>query len=47
MDALAWPGKQGGQELLGGLNVTVDRNFFGSQIDSFEAWETGGLVTVH
>mmetsp|Transcript_14032 Transcript_14032/g.33623 ORF Transcript_14032/g.33623 Transcript_14032/m.33623 type:complete len:265 (-) Transcript_14032:1752-2546(-) len=28
--------KQGGQELLGGLNVTVDRNFFGSQIDSFE-----------
>ena len=29
--------KQGGQELLGGLDVTVDRNFFGSQIDSFEA----------
>jgi 5'-phosphate synthase pdxT subunit len=28
--------KQGGQELLGGLDVTVDRNFFGSQIDSFE-----------
>ena len=28
--------KQGGQELLGGLDVNVDRNFFGSQIDSFE-----------
>ena len=28
--------KEGGQELLGGLDVTVDRNFFGSQIDSFE-----------
>lgn len=28
--------KEGGQELLGGLDVTVNRNFFGSQIDSFE-----------
>jgi len=28
--------KQGGQELLGGLDVSVNRNFFGSQIDSFE-----------
>ena len=29
--------KQGGQPLLGGLNVTVDRNYFGRQVDSFEA----------
>jgi len=29
--------KQGGQSLIGGLNVTVNRNFFGRQIDSFEA----------
>ena len=28
--------KEGGQELLGGLNCTVHRNFFGSQINSFE-----------
>jgi len=28
--------KEGGQVLLGGLHVTVQRNFFGSQIDSFE-----------
>lgn len=28
--------KQGGQELLGGIDVDVSRNFFGSQIDSFE-----------
>mmetsp|Transcript_24457 Transcript_24457/g.65677 ORF Transcript_24457/g.65677 Transcript_24457/m.65677 type:complete len:259 (-) Transcript_24457:348-1124(-) len=28
--------KQGGQELMGGLDVTVRRNFFGSQVDSFE-----------
>lgn len=28
--------KQGGQRLLGGLDVTVSRNFFGSQVDSFE-----------
>ncbi|KAJ9057150.1 Senecionine N-oxygenase [Entomophthora muscae] len=29
--------KQGGQELLGGLHVTVNRNQFGSQLESFEA----------
>ncbi|KAL9241233.1 hypothetical protein vseg_015364 [Gypsophila vaccaria] len=29
--------KAGGQELVGGLNCTVHRNFFGSQIQSFEA----------
>ncbi len=29
--------KRDGQTLLGGLNVSVDRNFFGSQRDSFEA----------
>ncbi|KAL7115750.1 hypothetical protein ACP275_04G200600 [Erythranthe tilingii] len=29
--------KLGGQELIGGLNCTVHRNFFGSQIQSFEA----------
>lgn len=28
--------KQGGQTLLGGLNVTVSRNHFGRQIHSFE-----------
>ncbi|XP_057295595.1 pyridoxal 5'-phosphate synthase subunit PdxT-like [Hydractinia symbiolongicarpus] len=28
--------KQGGQYMLGGLDVTVSRNFFGSQINSFE-----------
>lgn len=28
--------KQGGQTLVGGLDVTVDRNHFGRQIDSFE-----------
>mmetsp|Transcript_28721 Transcript_28721/g.49789 ORF Transcript_28721/g.49789 Transcript_28721/m.49789 type:complete len:195 (+) Transcript_28721:1-585(+) len=28
--------KQGGQALVGGLNVTVCRNFFGAQISSFE-----------
>ncbi|KAG0454268.1 hypothetical protein HPP92_025572 [Vanilla planifolia] len=28
--------KQGGQELIGGLNCTVHRNFFGTQIESFE-----------
>ena len=28
--------KQGGQPLLGGLDVTVDRNYFGRQVDSFE-----------
>ncbi len=29
--------KEGGQALLGGLNVEVHRNFFGSQLASFEA----------
>ena len=29
--------KQGGQTLLGGLDVTVDRNYFGRQVNSFEA----------
>lgn len=29
--------KQGGQPLLGGLDVQVDRNYFGRQVDSFEA----------
>ena len=29
--------KQGGQALLGGLDVLVSRNFFGGQVDSFEA----------
>jgi len=28
--------KQGGQPLIGGLDVTVNRNYFGRQIDSFE-----------
>ena len=28
--------KQGGQELVGGLDVEVARNFFGAQINSFE-----------
>ncbi|BAB08237.1 amidotransferase hisH-like protein [Arabidopsis thaliana] len=28
---------EGGQELVGGLDCTVHRNFFGSQIQSFEA----------
>jgi 5'-phosphate synthase pdxT subunit len=29
--------KQGGQELMGGLDITVSRNFFGNQQHSFEA----------
>ncbi|KZT74600.1 SNO glutamine amidotransferase [Daedalea quercina L-15889] len=29
--------KKGGQELLGGMSVTVMRNGFGSQVESFEA----------
>ncbi|KAG6620965.1 hypothetical protein I3843_13G097300 [Carya illinoinensis] len=29
--------KRGGQDLVGGLDCTVNRNFFGSQIQSFEA----------
>ena len=28
--------KKGGHPLLGGLDVTVDRNYFGRQVDSFE-----------
>jgi 5'-phosphate synthase pdxT subunit len=28
--------KSGGQELIGGLDCTVHRNFFGSQLQSFE-----------
>jgi len=28
--------KQGGQKLVGGMDLTVQRNFFGSQVDSFE-----------
>ncbi|HXF63042.1 MAG TPA: pyridoxal 5'-phosphate synthase glutaminase subunit PdxT [Caldilineaceae bacterium] len=28
--------KQGGQPLLGGLDVTVNRNYFGRQVNSFE-----------
>lgn len=28
--------KQGGQPLIGGLDITVDRNYFGRQVDSFE-----------
>ncbi|GLJ37093.1 hypothetical protein SUGI_0751790 [Cryptomeria japonica] len=28
--------KEGGQELIGGLDCTVHRNFFGSQLNSFE-----------
>jgi pyridoxal 5'-phosphate synthase pdxT subunit len=29
--------KQGGQELVGGLDVRVNRNYFGRQIESFQA----------
>ena len=29
--------KRGGQDLIGGLDVHVNRNFFGRQIESFEA----------
>ena len=29
--------KKGGQPLLGGLDVTVNRNYFGRQVNSFEA----------
>lgn len=29
--------KRGGQELLGGMSVAIERNGFGSQIESFEA----------
>lgn len=27
--------KQGGQILLGGMDVTVNRNYFGTQVDRF------------
>jgi 5'-phosphate synthase pdxT subunit len=30
--------KQGGQTLIGGLDVTVNRNYFGRQVDSFQTW---------
>ena len=30
--------KQGGQPLVGGLHVTVNRNYFGRQVDSFQTW---------
>lgn len=33
--AEATNGKRDGQELIGGLDVTVARNFFGRQLDSF------------
>uniref|UniRef100_A0A2P2JZ13 glutaminase n=1 Tax=Rhizophora mucronata TaxID=61149 RepID=A0A2P2JZ13_RHIMU len=33
----AYGQKAGGQELVGGLDCTVHRNYFGSQIQSFEA----------
>ncbi|KAH9936858.1 SNO glutamine amidotransferase [Epithele typhae] len=29
--------KKGGQELLGGISITIERNGFGSQVESFEA----------
>ena len=29
--------KKGGQELLGGMSITVERNGWGSQVESFEA----------
>jgi pyridoxal 5'-phosphate synthase pdxT subunit len=29
--------KQGGQSILGGLDVTIERNAYGSQLDSFQA----------
>lgn len=29
--------KRGGQELLGGMSVSIERNGFGSQVESFEA----------
>lgn len=28
--------KEGGQQLVGGMDITVSRNFYGSQVDSFE-----------
>jgi pyridoxal 5'-phosphate synthase pdxT subunit len=32
--------KQGGQPLIGGLDITVNRNYFGRQTESFETWLT-------
>ena len=29
--------KKGGQELLGGISISIERNGFGSQVESFEA----------
>ncbi|KAF2598396.1 hypothetical protein F2Q68_00007757, partial [Brassica cretica] len=37
--------KEGGQELVGGLDCSVHRNFFGSQIQSFEADISVPLLT--
>lgn len=34
---IAGGGKEGGQTLLGGVPITVNRNFFGAQAASFEA----------
>lgn len=36
MAAAATGQKSGGQPLLGGLDITVNRNYFGRQVDSFE-----------
>ena len=37
LSTIATGGKRGGQELLGGLDIQVGRNGFGSQVCSFEA----------
>jgi len=40
--------KKGGQELLGGMSVTIMRNGFGSQVESFEApLKVNGLRDSH
>ena len=36
--------KAGGQPLIGGLDVTVNRNYFGRQVDSFEAMLNAPLL---
>ena len=36
--------KQGGQTLIGGLDVTVNRNYFGRQVDSFQVWLDAPLL---
>jgi len=36
--------KEGGQELVGGLDVTVHRNHFGSQVDSFQTTLTASFA---